>query len=106
MELGRVEQEGNVRIGSSHGLDHRSDEATRWVQFIPNYAKPILPALFNLMKSALRWISLIYVAASIAEMLISGTELVRSVIAARIFRKRINFSGTFFLGHPVGPLVE
>ena len=42
-----------------------------------------------MLNSALRWASLMYVSASIAEMLISGLELVLSVIAGRIFRKRI-----------------
>ena len=83
--------------GSSHGLNRESDEAISWVHFIPYYAKPIIPAFFNLLNSTLRWASLIYVAASIAEMLISGLELVLSVIATKLFRKR-NVSRERWLG--------
>ena len=59
-----------------------------WVHAIPWYLKPAVPGFFNLCNSAMRWGSLIYVAASMAEMLISGLELLLSVVAARCIRKR------------------
>ena len=59
-----------------------------WVHAIPWYLKPVVPGFFNLCNSAMRWGSLIYVAASMAEMLISGLELLLSVVAARCIRKR------------------
>mmetsp|Transcript_11487 Transcript_11487/g.12795 ORF Transcript_11487/g.12795 Transcript_11487/m.12795 type:complete len:410 (-) Transcript_11487:28-1257(-) len=74
--------------GSSHGLSAQSEKRIQWIHFVPWYAKPAIPALFNLLNSALRWTSLIYIDASVAEMLISGLELTLSVVAARIFRFR------------------
>lgn len=86
----RAELEDKI-IGSLHGLNEDSEKATaEWIQkYIPKYVKPVIPALFNMANSALRWASLLFVAASIAEMMISGLELVLSVLAGRLFRKRI-----------------
>lgn len=73
--------------GSVTGLTEESKRAVQWVHRIPWYLKPCLTGFFNLLNSAMRWASLVYVAASVAEMLISGLELVLSVVAARIIRK-------------------
>lgn len=75
--------------GSNHGLSVESEERIKWVHLVPWYAKPAIPALFNLLNSAFRWASLVYIDASVAEMMISGLELTLSVIAARVFRKRM-----------------
>lgn len=78
-----------IRRGSNTGLTAESHVAVSWwVNAIPWYAKPVIPALFNLCNATLRLASLVYMAASIAEVLISGLELVLSVIAARYIRKR------------------
>jgi hypothetical protein len=77
-----------ISKGSSHGLSIESEERIQWIHFIPWYAKPAIPAFFNLLNSGLRWASLTYIDASVAEMLISGLELTLSVVAARIFRGR------------------
>lgn len=77
------------RQGSNHGLTKESEEAISWAHRIPWYFKPIIPAVFNLANATLRWASFIYVPASVAEMLIAGSELILSVIAARIVRKRL-----------------
>ncbi len=74
--------------GSSHGLTVQSHERIQWIHHIPWYAKPGLPALFNLLNAALRWVSLLHIDASVAEMLISGLELTLSVVAAKVFRCR------------------
>ena len=58
--------------GSNHGLTPQSAERIRWAHDIPYYVRPAIPALFNLLNSALRWASLLYIDASVAEMLISG----------------------------------
>lgn len=72
---------------SIHGLPKYS--RTKHIhQKIPWYLKPAVPALFNLLNSAMRWASLVFVAASVAEMLISGMELVLSVCATRLIRGR------------------
>ena len=78
------------RSGSPTGLTTESHNAptVTWVHAIPWYLKPAVPGFFNLCNSAMRWGSLIYVAASMAEMLISGLELLLSVVAARCIRKR------------------
>jgi hypothetical protein len=76
------------RRGSKTGLTQESTQAVAWIHSIPWHLKPLIPGLFNLCNAALRWASLIYVAASIAEMLISGLELILSVLAARMIRKR------------------
>ena len=75
--------------GSNHGLTPQSAERIRWAHDIPYYVRPAIPALFNLLNSALRWASLLYIDASVAEMLISGLELTLSVVAARVIRKRM-----------------
>ena len=75
--------------GSNHGLSSNSNERLMWIHRIPWYMKPTIPALFNLLNSTLRWASLVYIDASVAEMMISGLELTLSVIAARAFRNRI-----------------
>mgnify|MGYP000066293003 CR=1 FL=1 len=72
---------------SVHGLPSES-KTKNCISKIPWYLKPVLPAFFNLLNSCMRWTSLLFVAASIAEMLISGMELVLSVVAARCVRGR------------------
>lgn len=75
--------------GSIHGLSEESENAIQWIHLIPWYLKPVIPALFNLCNAFMRWASLIYTPASIAEMIISGLELLFSVILSRIVRKKI-----------------
>jgi drug/metabolite transporter (DMT)-like permease len=75
--------------GSLHGLTEESKEAIKWVHRIPYYLKPLIPGFFNLCNSAMRWAALVYVPASVAEILMSGLELVLSVAASRIIRKRM-----------------
>jgi len=82
-------KQSHRRLGSASGLTDESKRAAEWIHRVPYYAKPILPGFFNLCNSAMRWTSLIYVSASVAEMLISGLELVLSVMAARYIRKRM-----------------
>ena len=77
-----------ARRGSKTGLTRESQEAAAWVHCIPWYLKPAIPGLLSLCNSAMRWGSLLYVAASIGEMLISGLELILSTVAARWIRKR------------------
>jgi len=77
------------RSGSDTGLTEESKNAVAWVHRIPWYLKPMIPGFFNFCNSALRWGCLIFVAASTAEIMISGMELVLSSFAARIIRKRI-----------------
>lgn len=81
--------EDEIPNGSNHGLSSESEERIKWVHRVPFYAKPAIPAILNLLNSALRWASLVYIDASVAEMMISGLELTLSVVAARIFRKRM-----------------
>ena len=76
------------RQGSKTGLTQESQDAVAWIHCIPWQLKPLLPGLFNLANAALKWASFIYVAASIAEMLMAGLELVLSVCVARAVRKR------------------
>jgi drug/metabolite transporter (DMT)-like permease len=78
----------SIPKGSSHGLTIQSEERIQWIHCVPWYAKPAIPAFFNLLNAALRWASLVHIDASVAEMLISGLELALSVVAARIFRSR------------------
>eukprot|EP00587_Corethron_hystrix_P005019 CAMPEP_0113331288 /NCGR_PEP_ID=MMETSP0010_2-20120614/22379_1 /TAXON_ID=216773 ORGANISM="Corethron hystrix, Strain 308" /NCGR_SAMPLE_ID=MMETSP0010_2 /ASSEMBLY_ACC=CAM_ASM_000155 /LENGTH=496 /DNA_ID=CAMNT_0000194485 /DNA_START=153 /DNA_END=1640 /DNA_ORIENTATION=- /assembly_acc=CAM_ASM_000155 len=88
------------RRGSGTGLTLESKRAVAWIHQIPWYVKPMIPGFFNLCNAAMRWGSLIFMAASTAEMLLTGLELVLSVIAARILRKRkvsmLRWTGTCF----------
>jgi len=84
-----IERPKLVRQGSATGLTQNSKDAVAWVHTIPWYIKPAIPAFFNLCCTALRWASLVFVAASLAEILINAMELVFSSFAARIFRKRL-----------------
>lgn len=74
--------------GSVHGLSEKSREAVQWVHKIPNWAKPIMSSVFNLLDVAFRMLSILFLAASVAEMLIGGMELILSIVAARVVRKR------------------
>lgn len=76
----------NVSV-SVHGLPSES-RTEGLISKIPWYIKPTVPAFFNLLNSCMRWTSLLFVAASVAEMLITGMELVLSVLAARCVRGR------------------
>ena len=77
-----------LRQGSETGLTPESKTAVAWIHSIPWYFQPILPGICNAMNGAMRWASLLFVPASIAEMLISGLELVLSAVAARVLRQR------------------
>jgi uncharacterized protein YjeT (DUF2065 family) len=84
------DNEEEMPNGSNHGLSPQSEQRIQHkAQYIPYYIRPAIPAIFNLLNSALRWASLVFIDASVSEMLISGLELILSVIAARIIRKRI-----------------
>ena len=72
---------------SVHGLPTQS-RTEPFIRKIPWYIKPAVPAFFNLLAYSMRWTSLVYVDASVAEMLISGMELVLSVLATRCVRGR------------------
>jgi hypothetical protein len=82
-----IPNDGLTRKGSATGLTDTSHEAVAWVHKIPWYLKLVIPGICNLCNSAMRWASLLFVPASVAEILISGLELVLSVCAARIIRK-------------------
>ena len=73
---------------SMHGLPDQS-KTQHLVERIPWYIKPAVPAFFNLINSAMRWTSLLFVSASVAEMLISGMELILSVLATKCVRGRV-----------------
>lgn len=77
------------RQGSRTGLTVRSHDAVKWVHRIPWYWKPVLPGFCNLCNAGMRWASLLFVSASVAEILISGLELVLSVCVARLIRRRL-----------------
>ena len=81
---------------STHGLPLHSRTQHHHGK-IPWCLKPAIPAFFNLINSAMRWASLVFVAASVAEMLISGMELVLSVCATRVIRGR-NITSIRWLG--------
>ena len=76
-------------IGSRHGLGQNAEEAAQWVERIPRFWMPIISAFFGLTNNALRFGSLLFIAASVAEMINSGLELTLSVLAARFLRKRM-----------------
>jgi len=79
------------RSGSFTGLTEESSSASAvsFIHAIPPPLRPAVPGMFNLINSAMRWASLVYVPASTAEMLISGLELILSTVAARVIRKRV-----------------
>jgi drug/metabolite transporter (DMT)-like permease len=54
-----------------------------------NPAKPLIRSGFNLLDVAFRMLSIFYLAASVAEMLVDGTELTFRMVAARVVRKRL-----------------
>ena len=62
-------------------MKKRVDE---WVQRVPKWMAPVIPGVCNVVKSFLRCATLIYISASVAEILIGGLELVSIVFAARI----------------------
>ena len=79
----------SVQIGSVTGLTRENEKRVdEWVQRVPKWMAPVIPGICNVVKSFLRWATLIYISASVAEILIGGLELVFIVLAARIVRKR------------------
>jgi drug/metabolite transporter (DMT)-like permease len=86
---GASQGDGIFSHGSTTGLTKESKRAVQWVHSIPWYLKPVVPAILNLVKFTMRWGSFAYLTASTAVMLISGTELILSVVAARMIRKRL-----------------
>lgn len=79
----------SVQIGSVTGLTRENEQrVSEWVQRVPTWMAPVIPGVCNVVKSFLRWATLIYISASVAEILIGGLELVFIVLAARIVRKR------------------
>lgn len=79
---------GGSRLGSVTGLTDKSTQAAAWIHRIPWYLKPLVPGIFRFAKSALRTFALLYAVASVAEILISGLDLILSVVASKIIRKR------------------
>lgn len=75
-------------IGSTTGLSERSKRAVQWVHHIPYWAKPLVSSFFGFLDAVFRVLSVFYLPASIAEMLIGGLELLGSIVAARWIRKR------------------
>jgi drug/metabolite transporter (DMT)-like permease len=84
-----VREPDRCRLGE--GITEESSEASAvsCIHAIPPPLRPAVPGMFNLINSAMRWASLVYVPASTAEMLISGLELILSTVAARVIRKRM-----------------
>ena len=81
---------GSCKIGSAHGLQRDFEESyAARVHKLPFLLFPLIPGICNMFNSLFRWASLIYIAASVGEMLISGMELALSVLAARLIRRRL-----------------
>lgn len=74
--------------GSVTGLTDQSRHAVRWVHRIPGWAKPIVSSFFGFLDATFRVLAVMHLAASVAELLIGGLELILSVVAAKIIRKR------------------
>jgi hypothetical protein len=73
--------------GSVHGMSEKSREAVQWVHKIPRWAKPLMSSGFNLLDVVFRNLSILYLPAVVAEMLVGGTKLILSMVIARIVRK-------------------
>jgi hypothetical protein len=85
-----VYDENDMPGGSRHGLSDESEERTRrYAMNVPWMARPALPALLNFLGSGLRWAALLYVDASVAEMITCGLELCLACFAARYVRGRV-----------------
>jgi drug/metabolite transporter (DMT)-like permease len=76
-------------VSTTRGLTEESREAVQWVHSIRYYARPLIPAVLNLLKNAMRSASMVHLPASVAEMMISGLGLVLSAAASWIIRKRM-----------------
>ena len=70
------------RSVSTHGLPNES-RTERWVSRVPWYVMPVVPALFNLVNSALVLSAVFFLSASVVSILASGMELVLSVVVTR-----------------------
>jgi hypothetical protein len=77
--------------GSVHGLTAQSKKSFQWVHKIPNLA--LGSSVFNLLDVGFRMLSILSLAASVAEMLTGGMELVLSIVAARVVRERRKLPG-------------
>ena len=75
------EEDDEIPNGSNHGLSPQSTHRIRWAHTIPYHIRPCHPCTVQFTQfSILRWASLVYIDASVAEMFISGLELTLSVV--------------------------
>ena len=76
------------KFGSATGLNQESADAVQWIQRIPYWAKPLITSIFGLSDAVFRVSSVLFLPASIADMLITGLELFFIIVAQKIVRKR------------------
>uniref|UniRef100_A0A7S1GM70 Uncharacterized protein n=1 Tax=Cyclophora tenuis TaxID=216820 RepID=A0A7S1GM70_CYCTE len=79
---------GKNRRGSKTGLTEKSKQAVKWVHHVPWWMKPIIPGFFKLTNTICHRMGILYLSASIAEMVVNGLELVVSVLAVIVIRTR------------------
>ena len=76
------------KSGSATGLNQDSANAVIWIQRIPYWAKPLITSIFGLSDAIFRVSAVLFLPASIADMLITGLELFFIIIAQKVVRKR------------------
>jgi len=83
------QQSSSAALGSETGLTEASHRAAAHIlQSIPWYWQFILIGFLDFVSYLFRWGSILLIRTSIAEMLSNGVEMVLSVVAARVIRKR------------------
>lgn len=74
--------------GSKTGLTEKSKAAAAWVHQVPWWAQPLLSSFLGVLDTTFRMLSVLYLAASVAELLSGGLELIVSILASRFIRHR------------------
>jgi drug/metabolite transporter (DMT)-like permease len=82
----RLTETRTISCGSVTGLHSTSGIA--WVHTVPHWFRPVVPGILNLTNTVCRMMALVYVSATVSEMMISGLELVFSVVASKFIRRR------------------
>lgn len=90
VDAGRAQkmQSMKQKFGSSTGLNDASTQAVQWVQRIPFWARPLITSAFGICAALFRVSAVLFLPASIADILMTGLELFFIIIAQKVIRRR------------------
>ena len=76
------------QFGSKTGLNDASAQAVEWVRRIPFWARPLITSAFGICAALFRVSAVLFLPASIADILMTGLELFFIIVAQKVVRRR------------------